>query len=131
MILSSLPSHLKFIGNITRRPAKCLIALCAFMTLSGIDTVAGNVPSTPTDPVKAHDDYLLAISLADEGSKPEALHLLAESLRLQPEKNPAAALAFQLLTELRTTSSLQLRGHTGGVLYASYSPDGTKIVTGS
>lgn len=89
-------------------------------------------------PPVAHDevtqprvDYLLALNLAAEGSKPEALHLLAESLRLQPENNPAASLVFELLTELCTNSNLRLRGHTGGILYAAYSPEGSKIVTAS
>ena len=80
---------------------------------------------------QAHADYLQALSLAEEGSKPEALHFLAQSLRLQPEGNPAASLAFELLTELRTNSSLLLRGHTDGILYAAYSPDGARIITAS
>src|SRR5262249_49715024 len=60
-----------------------------------------------------------------------ALQRLAESLRLQPHGNPAAGLAFELLTEQRTNSRLLLRGHTAAVIYAAYSPDGTKIVTAS
>jgi WD40 repeat protein len=75
--------------------------------------------------------YLQALALAEQGSKPEALQFVANSLRLQPAGNPAAALAFELLTELRTNSSLELRGHTAGVLFAAYSPDGTKIITAS
>ena len=80
---------------------------------------------------RAQADYLRALNLADEGSKPEALRVLAESLRLQPRDNPASALVFELLTELRTNSRLLLRGHTDGILYAAYSPDGSKIVTAS
>ena len=79
----------------------------------------------------AREDYLRAMLLAEEGSQPEALRVLAESLRLQPKGNPAAALAFQLLTEQRTNSRLLLRGHRGAVLSAVYSPDGGKIVTAS
>src|SRR5579862_9255431 len=79
----------------------------------------------------ARADYLRALLLAEEGSKPEALRLLAESLRLQPEGNPCSALAFELLTELRADTGLRLRGHTGGIVYAAYSPDGSKIVTAS
>ena len=79
----------------------------------------------------ARADYLGAMLLAEEGSRPEALRVLAESLRLQPVGNPAAALAFQLLTEQRTNSRLLLRGHQGAVLSAAYSPDGSKIVTAS
>ena len=80
---------------------------------------------------QARADYLEAIALADEGSKPEALARLAESLRLQPENNPAGALAFELLAELRANSGLTLRGHRGSVLAAAYSPDGSQIVTSS
>jgi WD40 repeat protein len=80
---------------------------------------------------QAYIDFLLALKLADDGSKPEALQRLAESLRLQPRDNPAAGLAFELLTEQRTNSRLLLRGHTAAVLYAAYSNDGTKIVTTS
>ncbi len=80
---------------------------------------------------RAQADYLRALNLIDEGSRPEALHVLAESLRLQPANNPAAALTFDLLTEGRTNSSLILRGHTGSVLDVAYSPDGGKIVTAS
>src|SRR5216683_414892 len=81
--------------------------------------------------IQAHLDFLHALNLAQEGSKPEALRVLAESLRLKPQGNPASALVFELLTELRTNSRLLLRGHTDAVLYAAYSGDGTKIVTAS
>lgn len=83
------------------------------------------------DFTQARADYLQALALADEGGKPEALLLLAESLRLQPKGNPAAGLLFSLMTELRTKSSLILRGHTGGIAQVSFSPDGTKILTAS
>jgi WD40 repeat protein len=85
----------------------------------------------PQAPSQAYVDFLLALKLADDGSKPEALQRLAESLRLQPRDNPAAGLAFELLTEQRTNSSLLLRGHTAAVLYAAYSSDGNKIITTS
>ncbi len=86
---------------------------------------------TPTGPSRARAEYLEALILAEEGSRPEALGLLAESLRLQPENNPAAPLTFELLAELRTNSRFVLRGHRGTVLYAAYSPDGSRIVTAS
>ncbi len=79
----------------------------------------------------AYVDFLTAEILASDGSRPEALRRLAQSLRLQPQDNPASALAFELLMEQRTNSRLLLRGHKGGILYAAYSPDGTKIVTAS
>jgi WD domain, G-beta repeat len=82
-------------------------------------------------PTQAYVDFLLAFKMADDGSKPEALRLLAESLRLQPSDNPSSGLAFQLLTEQRTPSRLILRGHTDAITYAAYSPDGSKIVTAS
>lgn len=83
------------------------------------------------DSWRAYADYIQAINLAEEGSKPEALRVLAESLRLQPGGNPASSLAFQLLTELRTNSGLQLQGHTDGINGAVFSPDGNEILTAS
>ncbi len=104
------------------------LALVFGMTC-GLHSLVSTEPSPGIG--RARADYLEAIALADEGSKPEALALLAESLRLQPEDNPAGALAFELLVELRTNSGLVLRGHRGNVLNAAYSPDGGKIVTAS
>jgi WD40 repeat protein len=80
---------------------------------------------------RAYVDYLQAFALANEGSKPEALHLLAESLRLQPVRNPASALAFELLIEKRADTPLTLLGHRGTITAVSYSLDGTKILTAS
>jgi WD40 repeat protein len=80
---------------------------------------------------RAYVDYLQALRLASDGSKPEALRLLADSLRLQPQDNPASALIFELLTEQRANTPLKLHGHTGTITYASYSSDGTKILTAS
>ncbi|ADV82903.1 WD40 repeat, subgroup [Terriglobus saanensis SP1PR4] len=80
---------------------------------------------------EAYIDFLLALRLAEDGSKPEALHRLAESLRIQSQDNSASGLAFQLLTEQRANSRLILRGHTGVITHAAYSPDGSKIVTTS
>jgi WD40 repeat protein len=110
-----------------------VIVLRGFATCVSFLAFASSPALADKQPVvsQAHDDYLIALNLADEGSKPEALHFLAESLRLQPEKNPAAAIAFQILGEQRTNSSFELRGHTDGVITAAYSPDGTKIITGS
>jgi WD40 repeat protein len=90
-------------------------------------------PAKPGAPeaAQARADFLQAMTLGEEGSKPEALRLLAESLRLQPEANPASSLAFELLMEQRANSSLHLRGHTDGILFAAFSPDGTKVVTAS
>jgi len=89
-------------------------------------------PAAPSpSPGAAYVDYLIAENLASDGSRAEALRELAQSLRLQPAGNPAAGLAFQLLTEQRTNGRLILRGHTDAVLFAAYSPDGTKILTTS
>jgi WD40 repeat protein len=82
-------------------------------------------------PDQAYIDLLIAREFANDGSKPEALQRLAESLRLQPEDNPAAGLAFELLSEQRTNSRLVLMGHRGDIQYAAYNSDGTKIVTTS
>lgn len=80
---------------------------------------------------QARVDFLRALNLAAEGSKPEALALLAASLRQQLADNPAAGLAFQLLTEERADSSLRLRGHRGAINSVAYNADGSKIVTAS
>ena len=101
---------------------------------SGILASSASLAPAKGQPQKfnqSYVDYLLAWKLADDGSKPEALHMLSESLRLQPQNNPASGLAFELLTEQRTNSRLILRGHSGPVIYAAYSPDGSKIVTTS
>lgn len=80
---------------------------------------------------RAYVDYLRALELANEGAKSEALHLLAESLRLQLNDNPASALVFELLIEQRANTSLKLQGHTANVTSVSYSADGAKILTAS
>jgi WD40 repeat protein len=134
VIVSSMESSANYGAVVAFLGIAFRASLCALLMVSVADSsaVAREAAGEGTGVHgQAYIDYLAAISLAEEGSKPEALRLLAESLRLQSEKNPAAGLVFQLLTEQRTNSSLLLRGHAGGVLYASYSPDGTKIVTGS
>jgi WD40 repeat protein len=95
---------------------------------AGLVTESSRQPRTYS---QAYVDFLLASKLAADGSKPEALRRLAESLRLQPQGNPASALVFELLAEQRTNSRLLLRGHTAPVVYAAYSADGTKIITTS
>ena len=87
---------------------------------------AAPLPSSP-----AFVDYLIGLRLAEDQSKPEALHRLAESLRLQPANNPAASLVFELLTQQRSNSRLIFHGHTGDILFAAYSPDGSRIVSTS
>jgi WD40 repeat protein len=133
VIVLSMDSSAKPGATITRRVIPIVATLCALLAfaVAGSTAVGKESGGSGNGGAPAYADFLRALNLAEEGSKPEALRLLAESLRLQPEKNPAAGLVFQLLTELRTNSSLVLRGHTGGVLCASYSPDGMKIVTGS
>src|SRR5258708_17349129 len=111
-----------------RSPNKILFGFLAF---------AGALLANPQsaidsrESIHAHLDFLHALNLAQEGSKPESLRVLAESLRLKPQGSPASALVFELLTELRTNSRLLLRGHRDAVLYAAYSSDGAKIVTAS
>jgi WD40 repeat protein len=88
--------------------------------------------ATSTDThAEAYIQYLLGLQLAEDGSKPEALKRFAASLRLQAEDNPAASLAFELLTEQRANSRLLLAGHTDAILSAVYSPDGSRIATTS
>jgi len=90
-----------------------------------------SVTQTSMPPASSYVDYLKAFELAETGSKSAAFRLLAEGLRSQPDNLEASRLAFRLLTEQRTSSGLRLQGHTGVMTSASYSPDGTKILTTS
>ncbi|WP_035347939.1 WD40 repeat domain-containing protein [Edaphobacter aggregans] len=104
--------------------------MCGLLQAIAVGAPLQHDPTAPpSNP--AYVDYLIAENMAGDGSRAEALHKLAQSLRLQPAGNPAAGLAFQLLTEQRTNSRLILHGHTDAVLFAAYSPDGTKILTTS
>jgi WD40 repeat protein len=94
-------------------------------------TVPVHAASASTAITESYVDYLKAFELAETGSKPAALQLLAESLRLQPHNLAASRLAFRLLTEQRANTALRLQGHTEGITSASYSPDGTRILTTS
>ena len=115
----------------TRR-SRCFLPPACWLALGLLAAPLGHLSAqVPAGISQARADYLEALTLAEEGSRPEALGLLAESLRFQPESNPAAPLAFELLTDMRTNSRLVLRGHRGVVLYAAYNPDGSKIVTAS
>lgn len=80
---------------------------------------------------ESYVDYLKAFEFAETGSKPAALRLLAKSLRLQPGNLAASRFAFRLLAEQRANTALRLQGHTGVITSASYSSDGTKILTTS
>jgi WD40 repeat protein len=94
-------------------------------------TIAIDVPKTSKDIGESYVDYLKAFELGESGSKPAALRLLAESLRLQPGNLAASRLAFRMLTEQRVNTALRLQGHTGVMTSASFSPDGSKILTTS
>ena len=91
-----------------------LVAALAGLTLSQPPFAFAGKKKAETAPAavdgQAYVDYLKALNLAEQGSKPEALQILADSLRLQRAGNPAASIAFELLTELRTNSCLELRG---------------------
>jgi WD40 repeat protein len=115
-----------------RRPSweSVAVLMCGLLqAMSAAAPLQHDPAAPPSNP--AYIDYLIAENLAMDGSRAEALRELAQSLRFQPAENPAAGLAFQLLTEQRTNSRLILRGHTDAVLFAAYSPDGTKILTTS
>src|SRR5713226_5717507 len=106
-------------------------SLGSVFTVLGLLVFPRALPAEDPQSIQARLGFLHALNLAQEGSKREALRVLAESLRLKPQGNPASALIFELLTDLRTNSRLLFRGHTDAVLYAAYSSDGTKIVTAS
>ena len=77
----------------------------------------------------AYTHYLLALQFANDGIKHEALRELAESLRAQRDGNPAAGLAFQLIAEQRQDAHITLCCNAGNILIATYSPDGSRILT--
>ena len=117
------------------RKLPVFIFVAARVWVAGQEATA-QISSTPKDVSQrasqsAYVDFLTAEILAADGSKPEALRRLAESLRLQPQGNPASDLVFELLSEQRTNGGMVLRGHAGAVVDAEYSTDGTKIVTAS
>ena len=113
--------------SVSRTSALILISVFSFPGITSAQVSAGtNVhPTSISQPPggsavsRAYVDYLQAFALASEGSKPEALHLLAESLRLQPARNPASALTFELLIEVRADTPLRLLGHTGTIAAVS------------
>lgn len=107
-----------------------LVAQTIASTKEG-STVPVRAANASTAISESYVDYLKAFELAETGSKPAAFQLLAESLRLQPHNLAASRLAFRLLTEQRANTALRLQGHTGVMTSASYSPDGTKILTTS
>lgn len=92
----------------------------------------GQAPAE-TPPAKtysqAYVDYLRAVSYAIEGSTPEALRLLASSIRAQPADNPASAIAYELLFERKANTAIKLLGHTAPINRVLYSRDGAKIAT--
>ena len=93
--------------------------------------VPTSIAKTSTASIESSVDYLRAFELAESGSKPAAFRLLAESLRLQPGNLTASRFAFRLLAEQRANTGLRLQGHTGVMTSASYSPDGSRILTTS
>jgi WD40 repeat protein len=128
----------------SRRQGLFPTAVLVFLSLANGGLVAQTLSSgkegstAPVDVAKAsiattdsYVDYLKAFELAETGSKAAAFQLLADSLRLQPHDLDSSRLAFRLLTEQRANTALKLQGHTGVMTSASYSPDGTRILTTS
>src|SRR5258708_31050122 len=106
-----------------RSPNKILFGFLAF---AGALLADPQSPIDSRESIHAHLDFLHALNLAQEGSKPESLRVLAESLRLKPEGNPASPLVFELLTERRTNSRLLLTGHNYPVLYRAHSSEASR-----
>jgi WD40 repeat protein len=105
-----------------------LVAQTISSSREGLSTPVG-VAKASTAMTDSYVDYLKAFELAETGSESAAFQLLAESLRLQPHNLEASRLAFRLLTEQRANTALRLQGHAGVITSASYSPDGTRILT--
>jgi hypothetical protein len=66
-------------------PTSVLI-LSVFLTSGVIPAQVTFSSSEGSTVSRAYVDYLQALGLANDGSKPEALRLLADSLRLQPQE---------------------------------------------
>lgn len=77
----------------------------------------------------AYLHYLLALRFANEGIPYAALHEAAASLRAQTDNNPAAGIAFQLITAQRQDTHIRLCCFQAKVIAARYSTDGTRILT--
>ena len=107
-----------------------LVAQTSADTKQG-STASAAATKSSTAITESSVDYLRAFELAESGSKPAALRLLAESLRLQPGNLTASRFAFRLLAEQRANTALRLQGHTGVITSASYSSDGARILTTS
>jgi WD40 repeat protein len=120
-----------------RRLKRCYISMLivAEMIAIGSTLPAQSLPGTlikKSDAKtysQAYVDFLLGRELAADNSRPEALQKLAESLRLQPQNNPASGLVFQLLADQRARTRIVFRGHRGPINFVTYSPDGSKVVT--
>jgi WD40 repeat protein len=92
-------------------------------------TPAITVQAPATMDSNAYLHYLLALRFADEGITYAALHEVATSLRAQTINNPAAGIAFQLITSQRQDTHLRLCCFRAKIIAARYSADGTRILT--
>lgn len=89
---------------------------------------AVSVQSPVTMDSKAYLHYLLALRFANEGITYAALHEAASSLRVQTHNNPAAGIAFQLITAQRQNTHIRLCCFQAKVIAARYNTDGTRIL---
>ncbi|HEY9137293.1 MAG TPA: WD40 repeat domain-containing protein [Terriglobus sp.] len=92
-------------------------------------TPAISVQAPVTMDRNAYLHYLLALRFANEGITYAALHEAAASLRVQTINNPAAGIAFQLITSQRQDTHLRLCCFQAKIIAARYSTDGTHILT--
>ena len=78
----------------------------------------------------ARSDYLQAVGIVRQEKYNEALPYLARSLRANPHSNPAASLAFDIVSRLPVLRAV-VRGDAN--IRAAFSPDGkeTMVVSGS
>jgi len=111
--------------------ASCNLGAQSASTNPGVSAAPKGGANASTATNNSYVNYLKAFELAESGSKPAALRLLAESLRQQPGNLAASRFAFRLLNEQRANTAVRLQGHSGAITSASYSPDGSKILTTS
>ncbi|HEY9139191.1 MAG TPA: WD40 repeat domain-containing protein [Terriglobus sp.] len=92
-------------------------------------TPAVSVQAPVTLDRNAYLHYLLALRFANEGVTYTALHEAAASLRAQAVNNPAAGIAFQLITAQRQDTHVRFCCFQGKTIFVRYSVDGTRILT--
>lgn len=80
----------------------------------------------------SRSDFLQAIKLVEAGETSQTLAYLARAIRTNPDNSAAVARLYALLVQRSWQLPLHVPlRHGASIPYAQFSPDGTKILTGS